>query len=282
MRIPSMFFSPFLAIASLAMAQVDRSVDYGGLNPNLPHWEQTKATGMADVGISRAGGVWLVGSNGTIWFTKHGDTFEEESGVSGFGRISAGEDNEAVGAVGRDNHSLWFRMRGRHQWFQTRASKIADVAIGDEVWMAGTNGTIWYSEGLPSSGSGIEGIEFKQIKASGFCRVATHSRDLWAVGCNGTLWRYDRDFRTNSAWDAGTWTRTAASGILDVAADEYDALWLTGKNGSVWRSAGKNVRANGKDFEQISPPGSGFVSIDAAHDEVYAVKADGTVWRYKH
>lgn len=266
MRISAMFFSTFLATSSLANAQ------------ELPHWEQTKSTGMADVGVSRAGGIWLVGSNGTIWFTRRGDTFAEESGVSGFGRISAGDGNEDVAAVGHGNHTLWYRTKGqKHNWMKITASDVADVALGDETWIAGTNGTIWYSPGTPFSA-----MEFKQIKASGFCRVATHSRDLWAVGCNGSLWRYQRNFRTNSAWDAGEWIRTAASGIRDVAADEYDALWLTGKNGSVWKSAGKNVRSNLKDFEQIAPPGSGFFSIDAAHGEVYAVKTDGTVWRYRH
>ena len=82
-------------------------------------------------------------------------------------------------------------------------------------------------------------------------------------------------FKTGSAWDAGEWIQTPASGIADVAADESDPLWLTGKNGSVWKSG------NGKDFEQVAPPGSGFVSIGAGHGAVYAVLADGSLWRYK-
>lgn len=273
MRISSLCLVSLMAIASAASAQ-DQSVDFGGISTTLPHWKKTKATGMSDVSVSRSGGIWLAGSNGTIWFSRSGDDFLQESGVSGFGRIATGDDNQDVGAVGANNHTLWFLSKGG-PWFQSPASGVADVALGGEVWIAGTNGTIWYATRPIAFKFQIESLQFKQIKAEGFCRVATLTRVLWAVGCNGTLWKYQRNFKTDSAWDAGEWTRTAASGIADVAADELDTLWLVGKNGSVWRST------RGKDFVLISPPGTGFVSIGAGKGAVYAVHADGTVWRYK-
>ncbi len=278
-----MRFSFYGLIAALvflpAAAGAGNPIDYGGINPSLliAHWQQTKATGMADVGVARSGQIWLAGSNGTIWSSSNGETFDEESGISGFGRIAVGNDKGHVGAVGRDNHLLWIRGGISPRWFQSPATDVADIALGgdDTVWIAGTNGTIWYAESPAAFGYQIEKLQFKQIKADGFCRVASHAQLLWAVGCNGTLWKYRRDYRTNSAWDAGEWVRTPASGIADVAADESDTLWLTGQNGSVWKST------NGVDFVPISPPGSGFASIAAGNGSVYAVRTDGTLWRYK-
>jgi len=275
MRISSLLLALLISIAPAASAQ-DESVDYGGLGTGLPNWVKTEASNMVDVSISRTGGIWLAGRNGTIWFTRDGKSFEQESGVSGFGRIGAGDDSEEVGAVGANNHTLWFRSTGNnHPWIQTTAADIGDVAIGGEVWVVGTNGSIWYAPKAVSAQYMIKALRFKQVKAEGFCRIATHTDVLWAVGCNGTLWRYKRNFKTGSAWDAGEWLQTSASGMEDVAADELDTLWLVGKNGSVWKSnAGKN-------FELISPPGSGFINIGVGHGEVYAVQGDGSLWRYR-
>src|SRR5688500_14531060 len=132
MRISSLFLLSLMAIAPITSAQ-DGSVDFGGIAKAPPHWEKTRATGMADVGVSRSGGIWLAGKNGTIWFSKDGDTFLQESGVSGFGRIATGDDNEDVGAVGANNHTLWFRSTGNKvEWFQSPASGVADIAMGAE------------------------------------------------------------------------------------------------------------------------------------------------------
>lgn len=271
-------FAATISLLVLAGTPVraDQTVDYGGLNP-LPatDWVQTKATGMADIDVSRSGHIWLVGRNGTIWSTADGETFVQEAGVNGFGRIAAGADKQNAGAVGRDNHTLWFRGGVSPGWSQTKASDVADVAIGQEIWIAGTNGTIWYASGPAAFGYQIEGLEFKQIKAEGFCRVASRTQRLWAVGCNGTLWFYNRNFRTNSAWDAGEWIQTEASGMADVAVDEMETLWLTGHNGSIWKST------DGETFVQIAPPGSQWISVGAGRGRVYAVRADGTVWRYR-
>lgn len=276
MRSSAPMLASLTAIAAVVAMAGDESVDYGGIAGTLDPWEKTQATGMADIDIARSGRIWLAGSNGTIWSSKDGTDFEQESGVSGFGRIAAGEEGQQVGAVGRDNHTLWIKGPGGERWYQTKASGVADFAFdGYTVWIAGTNGTIWYAPGPAANRGQIESLEFKQVKAEGFCRVATHTRRLWAVGCNGTLWEYKRNYKTDSAWDAGEWVQTPASGIADVAADESDTLWLTGKNGSVWKSI------DGKNFEQISPPGAGFVSIGAAKSKVYAVRKDGTLWRFK-
>jgi hypothetical protein len=238
------------------------------------HWEKTPATGMNDVGVTQGGQIWLSGKNGTIWSSNDGQSFTEEAGVSGFGRIAGGNKRAEVWAVGRDNHTLWHLLPGSG-WKEANATDVADVAVGRYclagasectplIWIAGVNGTIWYSDN--------DGRNFTQIKAEGFCRVATHSTDLWAVGCNGTVWQYTSS--PAAAWDAGKWEQSEASKIADVAADENDSLWLTGQNGSVWE------RVNGQGFVEISPP-AGFVSIAVGHGKVYAVRADGTLWRYK-
>lgn len=245
----------------------------GQSEPDQSHWQQTAATGMNDVGITQTGQIWLAGKNGTIWSSSEGQTFQEQSGVSGFGRVAGGNKRAEVWAVGRDNHTLWHLLRNG-SWNQAHATDVGDIAVGKYclagsactslVWIAGANGTIWYSDN--------DGRSFTQIKADGFCRVGTHSGYLWAVGCNGTVWKYTRS--AAPAWDAGTWEQTEASEMGDVAADENDTLWLVGLNGSVWK------RPDGQGFVEISMPAR-FTSIAVGGGKVYAVRADGTLWRYK-
>jgi photosystem II stability/assembly factor-like uncharacterized protein len=142
-------------------------------------------------------------------------------------------------------------------WRQSPATGMADVAVSRDgiLWLAGQNGTVWYS----SDG----GKTFHKVNASGFNRICVGPDGVvWAVGWNGTLWMYR----------GKTWTKTAASGIADVAVSGAGKLWLTGKNGSVWYSSD-----GGKTFHSIEA--SGFSRVSAGPDDVlWAVGSSGTLW----
>lgn len=150
------------------------------------------------------------------------------------------------------NEDPWNR-----RWIKTPASGMGDVTVGygGRVWLAGRNGTIWYTD---------NGVDFTQVTASGFARVAAGPDGaLWAVGGNGTLWVYRN----------GSWTNTGASGMGDVAVSPSGLVWLVGLNGTVWTY-------NGTTFTQI--PASGFSRIAVALDRtVFAVGSNGTLWRYR-
>ena len=63
---------------------------------------------------------------------------------------------------------------------------------------------------------------------------------VWTVGSNGALWKFA----------AGSWTKTAVSGIGDVAIAPNGLIWLAGKNGTVWSSPDNGVTFS--QDEQIS------------------------------
>jgi photosystem II stability/assembly factor-like uncharacterized protein len=71
-------------------------------------------------------------------------------------------------------------------WNKTDASGMRDVAVAPDgtVWLAGWNGTIWFSHD--------QGKTFQQqADASGFSRVAVApDGTVWGVGYNGTLWNF--------------------------------------------------------------------------------------------
>jgi hypothetical protein len=72
--------------------------------PPVDQWSDTKGSGMEDVTVSNRGDVWLVGTNGTVWTTRDGESFTQTSGA---GFVSA------------------------------------SAAGGDTVWLVGKNGTLW-------------------------------------------------------------------------------------------------------------------------------------------
>lgn len=161
----------------------------GMLSPGLiyamDYWSQTPAQGMADVAVSISAQdtkIWLVGKNGTIWFSAdQGDTFTQIE-ANGFRRISVGSDG-VLWAVG-SNETLWKFQRG--SWTQTAASGMSDIGAGfNKIWLVGTNRTVWTSE---------TGQHFQQDKdANGFVSIASGFTGTWAVGHNGTLWRFVPD-----------------------------------------------------------------------------------------
>jgi photosystem II stability/assembly factor-like uncharacterized protein len=135
---------------------------------------------MEDVAIAPDGKVWLVGENGTIWFSSdQGQKFTQIE-ASGFSRISVGPGG-IVWAVG-SNGMLWKFAAG--SWTKTAASGVGDVAIAPNglIWLAGKDGTIWSSPD--------DGVTFSQDEeANGLENIAAGRSGAWAVGFNGTLWR---------------------------------------------------------------------------------------------
>ena len=78
-----------------------------------------------------------------------------------------------------------------------------------------------------------------------------------------------------SSIQAELWSRTAITGMRDVAMAPGGRIWLTGKNGNVWVS--DNIYASS--LTQIE--GSGFNRIAVAPDGVvWAVKSNGSVWKF--
>jgi len=81
------------------------------------------------------------------------------------------------------NGTLWSLYPSQTRWTQTRAQGMGDVAYGGperRVWLAGRNGTIWWTD---------VGDSFTQIEASGFESLSVQNDGtVWAVGTNGSLW----------------------------------------------------------------------------------------------
>lgn len=248
----------------------------GMLSPSLiyavDYWSQTPASGMTDVAVSISAQdtkIWLVGKNGTIWFShdKGGKDFTQHKFTqiegSGFSRVSVGPDGvvwavSADGTVSSYSESVAPSItRPQRRWFQTKASGMADVAVSPDgkLWLAGENGTIWFSAD--------QGDTFTQIEASGFRRLSVGSDGvLWAVGSNETLWKFQ----------GGSWTQTAASGMSDVGAG-FKKIWLVGKNRTVWTSE------TGQHFQQ-DKDANGFASIASGFTGTWAVGSNGTLWRF--
>ena len=67
-----------------------------------------EGSGMEDVTVSNRGDVWLVGTNGTVWTTRDGESFTETAGAGFLSASAAGGD--AVWLVGK-NGTLWSLAR---------------------------------------------------------------------------------------------------------------------------------------------------------------------------
>jgi hypothetical protein len=157
-------------------------------------------------------------------------------------------------------------------WTQTSASGIGDVAGGPDatVWVAGKNGTIWFSKKPETD---YAGKEFTEIQASNVSRVSVGPDEvLWAVCSDGTLWNCL--FDTDKGSFTNRWAKTAASGMMDVALSSDGTVWLAGRNGSIWFS---NDQA--KTFHETDA--SGFSRVSVGPDGVlWAVGSNGTLWNY--
>lgn len=78
------------------------------------------------------------------------------------------------------------------------------------------------------------------------------------------------------AVQAELWSRTAISGMQDVAMAPNGLIWLTGKNGAVWKS--DNIYASSLTVVEGS---SGFSRIAAGPGGiVWAVKSNGSLWKF--
>ena len=74
---------------------------------------------------------------------------------------------------------------------------------------------------------------------------------------------------------AEIWSRTTTSGMKDVAVAPDGIIWLTDKNGAVWKS--DNIYASS--LTQIEA--SGFSRISVGPDGVvWTVKSNGTLWKF--
>ena len=178
----------FLAYA-LFIVIVAMGMPSPGLIYAVDYWSQTPAQGMADVAVSISAQdtkIWLVGKNGTIWFSsdRGGKDFTQQKFTqvegSGFSRVSVGPDG-VVWAVSSDGSLSSYsesvtpsKSRAQRRWFKTKASGMADVTVAPDgkIWLAGENGTIWFSAD--------QGETFTQIDSSGFRRVS--------AGSDGVLW----------------------------------------------------------------------------------------------
>lgn len=74
---------------------------------------------------------------------------------------------------------------------------------------------------------------------------------------------------------AEIWSRTAKSGMKDVAVAPDGIIWLTDKKGAIWKS--DNIYASS--LTQIEASGFSRISIGPS-GIVWAVKSDGTLWKF--
>lgn len=74
---------------------------------------------------------------------------------------------------------------------------------------------------------------------------------------------------------AELWSSTAISGMQDVAMAPNGIIWLTGKNGTVWKSdniyASSLAAIEGSDFSRLAVGPDGVV---------WAVKSNGSLWKF--
>ena len=128
-------------------------------------------------------------------------------------------------------------------------------------------------DGLVVFGTSLPYKEKKVPRLSGMQMIFAHQR-----------WRLSRRLVTGLLMICGMfpllvqaeiWRSTATSGMRDVAVASNGIIWLTGKNGSVWKA--DNVY--GSSFTQIEA--SGFSRISAGPDgAVWAVGSNGTLWKF--
>ena len=156
----------------------------------------------------------------------------------------------------KSNGTLW--KFATNSWSETAAKEIEDVAIAldsKKVWVVGKNGTIWFSSD--------QGQRFIQIEGSDFSRISVKAEDMvWAVKSDGSLWKLV----------AESWSRTAVTGIEDIAIAPNGLIWLTGKDGTVSSSSDDGVTFN--QYEEVS----GLKNIAARNRGAWAVSFDGTLW----
>ena len=151
-------------------------------------------------------------------------------------------------------------------WNRIRPGSMGDVGVGvgDEVWLAGRDGTVWRRSGSSNS--------FEQIPGPGaaIARVSPGRGKLWAVGFDGSLWFYDWTLLRPG------WQRTSASGIGDVSASEEGPVWVAGRdNGTLWLTGD-----TGSQFTQMA--GNRLFRLAASRNYiVWGVFIDRTVWRFQ-
>lgn len=74
---------------------------------------------------------------------------------------------------------------------------------------------------------------------------------------------------------AELWSSTTISGMRDVAMAPNGIIWLTGRNGTVWKS--DNIYAS----SLTAVEGSGFSRIAVGPDGVvWAIKSNGSLWKF--
>jgi hypothetical protein len=221
------------------------------------------AIGAGDVAQSPGGRVWVVRTNGTIWYSDDLGVGFARTDAAGFSRAAAAAD-ETLWAVGF-NGTLWSRVPANGAWQRTGAANLCDVAVSQagRIWVAGTDATIRYSDNAGST--------FTQIHASGFHRVAVApDGTLWAVGLNGTLWYLPHS--QSYPQTITTWVQTVASGMGDVAVSPAGRVWVAGTNGTIWYSDDA-----GATWTQINASGFGQIATGPA-GRVWAAGFDGTLW----
>ncbi|WP_018262488.1 hypothetical protein [Methylobacterium sp. WSM2598] len=165
-------------------------------------------------------------------------------------------------------------------WVPTAASGMGDVgaapSANEPLWLAGRNGTVWRTD---------DGKDFEQLTGHGLppgvTRIAgSHGRQFadtrqnvaWAVTGAGELWRFNGQ----------GWTKTKASGMLDVAVSPFDRAWVLGQNGTVWMTG-----EVGDQFVQVRPHDGAPVFIRIAvvpdlvarADTIWLAGNDGSLWR---
>lgn len=230
--------------------------------PVIPATQQpTKVTGNAidrDVPIAQAGVITATPATGTGYIPP--DPIKPDKRQLPASAGSVGATSLPLPVILPSSPAVPVGATGTGRWWQTPASDADDVAVGPDgrIWIAGENGSIWFSTD--------RGRNFTKTEAEGFRRLSVAPDGVvWAVGRNGSLWRYD-----------GHWRQTEASQIGDVSVGSNGRIWLAGNNATVWYSDDA-----GSTFERVESA-SGFRRVAAAPDgTLWAVGFNGTLWSYQ-
>lgn len=219
--------------------------------PTFTYGKVTGVSGMGDVAVGPDGKIWLVGTDGVLWYLESPGKPPTRIPSSGFGSLSV----DAEGSVWLVGGGTPWRFN-RDGWTRGGATGMSDIAVNlasierFDVWLTGRNDTLWtVSKDLLS----YTPVPFTASRVSvGFdhrlwivhnTQVGSWLNGQWqpesfdsghgtglglsppSVGYCGPLGESGRDVMKQPVWL-----------IRDIAADPTvkDRVWCVSRNGAVY------------------------------------------------
>ncbi|WP_162820669.1 WD40/YVTN/BNR-like repeat-containing protein [Microvirga calopogonii] len=205
--------------------------------------------------------VLLTGEDGHLWVANlYVPETIQSLGGNGFRRVAVGQNGKNVKCL--DMSGILWALGASGNWIQTQSQIVGpldDVMVdGNDVWLTGTNGTIWTTKDGTNYQDGTVLIGFQRLAVGA-------DGSIWGIGTSGLLCWYERSTRT--------WYPSNGSGMEDLSVSYEGVIWLVSKTGQVWTTT------DGKTFNPT--PGTDFRRIAVGRYGIaYGVKTDGSLWMW--